>query len=271
MAGDAPRIRAPWVAIPDLHGRHWPLDQAAQRWPSHHLLLLGDLLDRGNETPQLLELSRQLHSQGRLSVLWGNHEAFHIWARKGDEWAMNNRLMHGQATEESYMRQLGSKLARTRYIADLDWLEAQCAPWAWLQAPGGWLLAAHAWAPDPEVIRGSVKWTEPQSATGEAIPGWLAPHLWDRTDHAGRQPDWPKRAEEGAELYYIGQVHGHDPAPAGRWLPGPGPLGSWMLDSTEQASVQVLRSEGLTIKRDVLLRNLGRGGPGAVSPFKTFS
>lgn len=240
-------VRAPWVIIPDLHGRLWPLDQARARWPGHQLLLLGDLLDRGPQVAQVVRRARELQGQGALQLLWGNHEAFHVWAAQGDGWAQSNRLLHGEATERSYLSAYGGRGGGSAYRSDLDWIERCAGPWARVEVPGlGWLLAAHAWAPSHALLSGAANWDTPVKRRREQVPAWLAEHLWTRLgDEGAEQP----REVEG----YVGLVHGHDPAPLGRWLKAGGPLGTWLLDSTEPDQVQVLRCDAAgSPTRDVL-------------------
>ena len=43
--------------------------------PSHKLIVCGDLLDRGDETVQVFDFIKELHAQGRLIYVKGNHES----------------------------------------------------------------------------------------------------------------------------------------------------------------------------------------------------
>ncbi len=42
--------------------------------PAHHLIVCGDLFDRGDKTVELFEFIKELQTQGRLSYIKGNHE-----------------------------------------------------------------------------------------------------------------------------------------------------------------------------------------------------
>ena len=114
------RAAAPAPAIPDgkrvyavgdIHGRLDLLDalldaiatdDAARGEADTHIVLLGDLVDRGPDSRGVVERARQLATQPRVTVLGGNHEDMFLLAFRKPT-ALRSFLRYGgRETLESY-------------------------------------------------------------------------------------------------------------------------------------------------------------------------
>ncbi|WP_313333283.1 metallophosphoesterase family protein [Sphingobium yanoikuyae] len=100
-------------AIGDIHGRLDLLDQllgmlvadnALRPARQRCLVLLGDLVDRGPHSAQVIERVRALHgSGGDIRLLKGNHEEIFVMAARGDQGAVSFfRRIGGMETLASY-------------------------------------------------------------------------------------------------------------------------------------------------------------------------
>jgi serine/threonine protein phosphatase 1 len=99
-------------AIGDIHGRadllarlldQIAVDEASRGATATQIIFLGDLVDRGPESCQVLDLVIALESQRRVRVLRGNHDEVFRRAARGDE--RSTRALHkmgGRATLLSY-------------------------------------------------------------------------------------------------------------------------------------------------------------------------
>ncbi|MFD2428241.1 metallophosphoesterase [Sphingobium scionense] len=107
--GDDRRI----YAIGDIHGRLDLLDQllgmlvadnALRPTKQRRLILLGDLIDRGPHSAQVIERVRALHgSGGNIGLVKGNHEEIFVMAARGDQGAVGFfRRIGGVETLASY-------------------------------------------------------------------------------------------------------------------------------------------------------------------------
>ena len=69
-------IAAPVVAfIGDVHGYSNRLDYVLEHIPDHaHIVFLGDLIDRGPQSREVVATARSLITAGRASAIIGNHE-----------------------------------------------------------------------------------------------------------------------------------------------------------------------------------------------------
>jgi serine/threonine protein phosphatase 1 len=93
------------LAIGDIHGCLLHFDaliDAIRLTPDDHLILLGDLVDRGPDSAGVIRRTIQLQQKYRVSVILGNHEEMMLAARVGldrqRDWVMNG----GDATLASY-------------------------------------------------------------------------------------------------------------------------------------------------------------------------
>ena len=102
---------AEWV-IGDIHGHFDAFEALLERITSvygdpEHLVLLGDLVDRGPDSRAVVERVRGMHSAGRATVLLGNH----------DEMMLHNLLLNrpelaaGAGLPEEAVRELTAGLA----------------------------------------------------------------------------------------------------------------------------------------------------------------
>jgi serine/threonine protein phosphatase 1 len=100
-------------AVGDVHGRLDLLQELLDRIALHDaerpprdtaIVLLGDLIDRGPKSSEVVEFVRTFRpSRGRLYVLLGNHEELMLRALDGDLEAFNSWMINGGvATMRSY-------------------------------------------------------------------------------------------------------------------------------------------------------------------------
>jgi serine/threonine protein phosphatase 1 len=98
-------------AIGDVHGRLDLLhrligmieDDLAHGHPATRLIFLGDVIDRGPDSAELVALLMKLDGNPRVTVLKGNHEAALADAWRGDHDALEGWLANGgDATLRSY-------------------------------------------------------------------------------------------------------------------------------------------------------------------------
>lgn len=113
--GRPPSVGDDWraYAIGDIHGRLDLLDQllgmlvaddALRPGKRRCLILLGDLIDRGPHSAQVVERVRALHGSGSdIRLLKGNHEEIFVMAARGDQGAVGFfRRIGGMETLASY-------------------------------------------------------------------------------------------------------------------------------------------------------------------------
>ena len=133
-------------AVGDVHGRldlfrkllkQLEADAGSQKCPTR-IILLGDLIDRGPHSMQMLELARRMQRQNsdRLVVLGGNHEDMLLASAEGNAEAQRLWLRNGgDATLMSYgldpsefarltPRERGRTLEQRVGVDTLVWLEA---------------------------------------------------------------------------------------------------------------------------------------------------
>ncbi len=121
-------------AIGDVHGRYDLLDVALARidgegGADRRVILLGDYVDRGPQSREVVERLMAETARGRVQCLKGNHETLMVAALRGREAAAVGRWLYngGLETLESY----GSR------EADLDAVPADHL--AWMEALPSWL------------------------------------------------------------------------------------------------------------------------------------
>jgi serine/threonine protein phosphatase 1 len=108
------------LAIGDIHGclgEFEALLHAVGLTSDDHLILLGDLIDRGPDSAGVIKRVRQLSSAYKVTILMGNHEQMMLAARdshaKFSDWLRNG----GDATLRSYA---GAR-ATLRDVSEVDW------------------------------------------------------------------------------------------------------------------------------------------------------
>lgn len=127
------------VAIGDIHGRLDLLDAALAAYPGRFLLLLGDYVDRGPDSPGVIARVRELIQYGRAVALLGNHDQMMI-----------DVLLHGQ-DDEMWMRNGGSTTVEqyegnyARMTVDAQWMHDSLLP----HYTHRHVLYAHAMRPHP--------------------------------------------------------------------------------------------------------------------------
>lgn len=107
--GGADRI----YAIGDIHGRFDLLqillemigefDSTLARSKSTHLIILGDMVDRGPDSAKVLNYLHRLSSKRKVTVLMGNHEEIMLRAIDGEPGVMSSWMRFGgRATLRSF-------------------------------------------------------------------------------------------------------------------------------------------------------------------------
>lgn len=208
----------PTVAIPDLHNNLARLHLALTHAPpaTHHLILLGDVIDHGPDARRLLTTIRAIHATHHLQLLAGNHEELMINALYGPpgrrhppnaiptdapEW--RKWLTHGgQATFDNYP-------SSTVLLNDAEWIRVNAKRWI---VRHGWLYS-HATRPTPDELQSS---EHQRAQTTHDTLLWHRPRLSD---------DLPS-----LDPALIGSVHGHTPRTTPTELTGPDAKPAWFLD-----------------------------------------
>lgn len=92
-------------AIGDIHGYASILSALLDYTPirrGDRLVFLGDLIDRGPETPQVLEIIHRLRRQHEVILVRGNHEQMMLKARHDRDARREWLLCDGEATVDAY-------------------------------------------------------------------------------------------------------------------------------------------------------------------------
>ncbi len=93
------------LAIGDIHGCGDALDrllELAAPTPADAIVVLGDAVDRGPQTPQVTEQLIRLHSVGSLAFVMGNHEELLLAARFSPDAYERWLAFGGRAVLDSY-------------------------------------------------------------------------------------------------------------------------------------------------------------------------
>jgi len=84
----------------DIHGHFKILkDTLAKKGfdpdnPGHHLLVLGDLFDRGDESFEVYQYLRHLYDEGKASLVLGNHDLFMLEFLEGKDERTSFNVIH---------------------------------------------------------------------------------------------------------------------------------------------------------------------------------
>ena len=99
---------AKYITVGDIHGRYdllvKLLGMAESRFPDHRLIFLGDMVDRGPDSFQVVDTIKKLTETTNAIALLGNHEDMMLeyarkrWVDRQDNWMYNG----GRKTVESY-------------------------------------------------------------------------------------------------------------------------------------------------------------------------
>ena len=95
------------LSIGDIHGCDTALKTLVEFVPvldNDLLVTLGDYVDRGPHSCQVLDWLIQRHETGQLVALRGNHELMMLDAREGEDMLSGWRSVGGDATLQSYAR-----------------------------------------------------------------------------------------------------------------------------------------------------------------------
>lgn len=101
--------------IGDIHGqydalqallRHLGYDENGAHPQGRHLILLGDLVDRGPDTPAVLDWYQHAHACGNVQSILGNHEINLLLndAKDGSGWYFDERAARDAATYAPWQR-----------------------------------------------------------------------------------------------------------------------------------------------------------------------
>lgn len=108
MHPSAPR----WIAIGDVHGCVHALDallEAIAPTANDHLVFLGDLIDQGTDSRDVLERIAELRQHCPVTLIQGNHEEMMLAAREEEPALRYWEMCGGVATLNSY--RYGGKLS----------------------------------------------------------------------------------------------------------------------------------------------------------------
>jgi serine/threonine protein phosphatase 1 len=112
-------------AVGDIHGEHWKLVQLLAKLPltpEDRLVFIGDYIDRGPESRQVLELLVGLKDQRPDTIfLRGNHEQMMLDARKHKEDFMQSALWFGNGGSETVDSYPKSSTGWIERIPDEHW------------------------------------------------------------------------------------------------------------------------------------------------------
>ena len=101
-----------YFVISDIHGHYeemlesLKLNQFDKNNKMHHLLVLGDMFDRGTKSKEILEFIYQLFLEKKATIILGNHESFLIeFLEENYVRAIFNMKMNGfKKTLESFLQ-----------------------------------------------------------------------------------------------------------------------------------------------------------------------
>ena len=115
------------IAIGDIHGCVHALDtllDAIEPAPEDEFVFLGDLIDQGRDSCQVLDRLLELKSRSRVVIIQGNHEEMLYAARENEQALRYWENCGGVSTLNSYSFGAGLSAIPQRHWALLD----QCVP-----------------------------------------------------------------------------------------------------------------------------------------------
>lgn len=181
------------IVIPDVHGHLDLLRKVLRAHPEREVTLLGDMIDRGPDSVGVIALARELHAEGRATLIRGNHEDMLIRGVKHtNRDLLNTWMRHGGIEVTAAYAALGG----TRFREDIEWLDANLVHWSSADSPEGRLLLSHASRPAPRLIEHAA-----HARTDPRLSLMDDKHLW-----AGQQ-----KARTRLAPGYAASVHGHVP------------------------------------------------------------
>jgi serine/threonine protein phosphatase 1 len=120
------------LAIGDIHGCSRALDTLltlVEPAPADLLITLGDYVDRGPDSPGVLDRLLQLHATGRLVALRGNHDHMMRAARHGFDEKQDWLVCGGKATLAAYSPRGDSGSLDDVPARHWDFLDRLCVDW----------------------------------------------------------------------------------------------------------------------------------------------
>lgn len=186
-------MNQPYLIIPDLHGEIDLLHQVLDKFPDHSYVFLGDLVDRGPNSPDVVQTVIELCEAGRAVLCWGNHEDMMVRGVKyGIGPLFNCWIMNGGDAALNQYNTVRDKEAFARHI---DWIHDHAVHWVTLDTPHGKILCSHA--------------SRPSSTELEEIPADETTYAFESDKHLweGQKKYTVKDLPEG----YLCSVHGHVP------------------------------------------------------------
>jgi serine/threonine protein phosphatase 1 len=100
-----PRAPGRLIAIGDVHGCVHALEkvlEAIEPVPDDRIVFLGDLIDQGKESKEVLELVLKLRDQAQVTLIQGNHEEMLFAARENEQALRYWERCGGVSTLTSY-------------------------------------------------------------------------------------------------------------------------------------------------------------------------
>lgn len=183
-----------YLIIPDIHGEVDLLNQILEKFPEHHYVFLGDLIDRGPDSPSVVSEVIELCKSKRAVLCRGNHEDMMVAGLAyGNDVAFSSWISNGgDATVNQYF-----DLKETPELLwhHVEWIRDNSVHWHVLDTPHGKILCSHASRPTAEELA-----EVPPTESTYSLESDL--HLWSsqllRTDNP--LPDG-----------FLCSVHGHVP------------------------------------------------------------
>lgn len=223
------------VVVADIHGRKDLLDAILEKYPDEDYLFLGDLVDRGPDTPGVVEKVRELVLDNRAILCLGNHEDMMIRGVKYQKsmyftcWYTSG----GNVTAAQY-QDLDDPAMFKEHV---DFIEANAYQWYVLDTPNGKLLCVHASPPHPAVYA----WAD-DAEKARVLIRHYDDHLW--TGVGALQHPLPSNVQFSA--------HGHIPRRKPVWK---GPHALLDLGSFESGHVGILNTntmemESISVKKE---------------------
>lgn len=135
------------LIVSDLHGRFHLLEKLLAEYPDRAFCFLGDFVDRGAQSKEVMQKVIELHKAGRATLLIGNHELLAKDALENNPggyecWVSNG----GMATILSY--NANTVEGRAELEADLNYILLNGLEWH----TEGDVLIAHAGRPSRQVL-----------------------------------------------------------------------------------------------------------------------
>ena len=140
--GEVPRPDAPFTAIGDIHGRADLLEQLIPKLPAdHRLVFVGDYIDRGPDSAEVLTLIEELAATRNVTCLRGNHEQMcldflespnnrtKLWLKHGGLQTLSSYGINVDLEAEPDLEALAAALSEALGTTRIDWLKSLRPIW----------------------------------------------------------------------------------------------------------------------------------------------